>query len=73
MTPASRFATSSEVDGVQAPLGSSRSGRSGKASRSASIGVALLRPGGSTPPLSLREPKPQPSTIRCACATSWSG
>ena len=31
------------------------------------------RRAGSTPPLSLSEPKPQPSTIRCACATSWSG
>ena len=36
-TPSSRDATSSEVDGVHAPLGSSRNGSVGKASRKASM------------------------------------
>ena len=62
----------SEVSGVQPPLGSSRSGRPGKASCRASIAVHSSS-GGSTPPLSLSDPNPQPSTIRCAWATSGSG
>ena len=65
-TPASRLATLTEVAGVQAPLGSSRSGSDrGYAARSASI-AAHSSSGGSTPPLSLSEPKPHPSTIRLA-------
>ena len=72
MIPFSRAATDSEVDGVHAPLGSSRSGRSGKASRNASI-ASHSSEGGKTPPLSLSDPKPQPSTIVRACSTSWAG
>ena len=71
-TPASRSATLIEVSTVHAPLGSSRSGRSGEGVAQRLDGGALLV-GGSTPPLSLSEPKPQPSTIRWAWATSWSG
>ena len=44
----------------------------GNAARSASI-AAHSSSGGNTPPLSLSEPKPQPSTIRCAWATIPSG
>src|ERR1700721_1259853 len=51
-TPASSRATPIDVSGVQAAFGSSRSGWSGKASRSALI-ASISCAGGKTPPLSL--------------------
>ena len=56
-TPASSRATPIDVAGVQAAFGSSRSGWSGKASRSALI-ASISSAGGNTPPLSLSAVNP---------------
>ena len=66
--PARPAATLTDVCGVHAALGSSRSGWSGNASRSASIAF-ISSSGGNTPPLSLIAVKPYSSIIRVACAT----
>ena len=70
--PASPEATLTEVCGVQAALGSRRSGIPGNAAASASI-AAISSSGANTPPLSLTAVKPYSSTMRRAWATMPSG
>ena len=65
-------ATWIEVSTVQAAFGSSRSGWSGNASRSARM-AAISSSGGKTPPLSLIALNPYSSTMRRACSTMASG
>ena len=61
-----------EVTGDQAAFGSSRSGWSGKAARSARI-ASTSSSGGKTPPFSLSAVNPYSSTRRRACRTMPSG
>ena len=71
-TPSSSRATPRAVSTVHAAFGSSRSGWSGKAARSARIASASAS-GGKTPPFSLSAVKPYSPTMRLAWATIPSG
>ena len=71
-TPSKRRATSIEVATLQAVLGSNRNASVGNASRNAKMAF-ISSSGAKTPPLSLRAPKPNVSTIQRAWSTMPEG